>query len=78
MAESDLSRVFGIDLAGSTEASATEASPGRRSRAGSGATAAGKAAVRKAVGSNAAKNKKLAQGMKSKSSLKKKLTAKKG
>lgn len=77
MTESDLSRVFGIDLVGSAEASATEASPGRRSRAGGGATAAGKAAVRKAVGSNAAKNKKLAQGMKSKSSLKKKLMAKK-
>ena len=63
------------------------AGPGRKSRAGAGATAAGKAAVRKAVGSKpapagskpgAAKNKKVVQGRKSKSALTKKLAAKKG
>jgi uncharacterized Zn finger protein len=83
IADSDLSRVFGIDLTGSAAVSA--ASTGRKSRAGAGV--AGKAAVRKSVGSTpvpagskpgAAKNKKPAQGRKTKSSLTKKLAAKKG
>jgi uncharacterized Zn finger protein len=84
IAESDLSRVFGIDLAGRAEVSA--AGPGRRSRVGAGATVTGKAAVRKAVSSTpapagskpgTAKNKKPAQGRKSKSALTKKRVAKK-
>ena len=77
MAESDLSRVFGIDFAAGSGASAPESNPGRKSRADGGATAVGKTPGRKTVGSKAMKNEKPVQGIKSKTSPPtKKLTAK--
>lgn len=76
IAESDLSRVFGIDFAGGFDASATAGGSGRGGRTGGGGTAVGKTPGRSAVGGKSMENQKPAQIMKSKSSPTKKPTAK--
>ena len=76
IAESDLSRIFGIDFAGGAEASTAGGGSGRRSRVGRGGTAVGKAPDRIAVSGNSMEIQKPAQVMKSKSLPTKKPTAK--